>query len=246
MDILIVDDEALARARLRRFVETLGHEVIAEAANGEEALDAINVYDPAIVLLDIEMPGDTGLEVAKKIAVLDNPPAIIFTTAYKQYALEAFETLAAAYLLKPVKQEHLEQALMKAQTINKAQLQSLSGDAQAQKPSNQRQHLTARNHRGVELIAVSDIRCFLADHKYVMVVSVQGETLIDGTLKELEQEFSDSFIRVHRNALVSVAHITGLNRSGEGNFSVCLKDTDTRPMVSRRYNSQLKSLIKSL
>ena len=245
MDILIVDDEALARARLRRFVEVLDHEVIAEAANGEEALDAINVYDPAIVLLDIEMPGDTGLEVAKKIAVLDNPPAIIFTTAYKQYALEAFETLAAAYLLKPVKQEHLEQALMKAQTINKAQLQSLSNDAEA-KSSDQRQHLTARNHRGVELIAVSDVRCFLADHKYVMVVSTQGETLIDGTLKELEQEFSDSFIRVHRNALVSVAHITGLNRSGEGNFSVCLKDTDTRPMVSRRYNSKLKSLIKSL
>ncbi len=255
MDILIVDDESLARDRLERLVIALGHEVVAQASDGDEALAAIHTYDPTLVLLDIEMPGKTGLQVAESIALLESPPAIIFTTAYDQYALDAFNTLAAGYLLKPVEKNQLAQTLEKAQSINKAQrkvldsqiVESLQKSKQETQPLiEKRQHISSQSHRGMELIAVDSIRCFLADHKYVMVVGTQGETLIDGTLKELELEFSDTFVRIHRNALVSIKHIIGLDRDADGHFSVRLTDVDHVPMVSRRYASKLKTLMKSL
>lgn len=254
MDILIVDDEPLARDRLVRLVSSLGHEVVAQAGDGEAALAAINTYDPMLVLLDIEMPGQTGLQVASHIADLETPPAIIFTTAYDQYALDAFDTLAAGYLLKPVEKSQLEQSLEKAQSLNKMQRQLLSeefkSDSHDASTTDQvikkRQHIAAQSHRGMELIAVDSIRCFLADHKYVMVVGTQGETLIDGTLKELEREFSDTFVRIHRNALVSIQHIMGLDRDTDGHFSVRLLDVEQSPMVSRRYASKLKALMKAL
>ncbi len=242
MDIVIVDDEPLARKRLYNMVTQCGYIVVAEAANGIEALDAISAHDPEIVLLDIEMPGETGLEVAKKIAALEAPPAIIFTTAYDQYALEAFDTSASSYLLKPVQQAQLEAALNKAKNVTKLQLEFLKEE----QTSNQRQHITSKGHRGIELIALEDIRYFMADQKYVMVISVNGQVLIDETLKELEEEFSRQFIRIHRNSLVSIKHILGLDRDRQGHYSLRIADIDEKPIVSRRYASKIKSLLKVL
>ena len=120
MDILIVDDEPLARQRLLRMVEKIeGFCVIAEADNAEDALVAITQYDPDIVLLDIRMPGRDGLSLAQDIAELEDAPAVIFCTAFDQYALDAFGTNAVGYLLKPVKAEQLLQVLEKAQKLNK-------------------------------------------------------------------------------------------------------------------------------
>jgi two-component system response regulator AlgR len=242
MDIVIVDDEPLARKRLCNMVTQCGYVVAAEAANGIEAIDAISAHDPEIVLLDIEMPGETGLDVAKKIAQLDAPPAIIFTTAYDQYALEAFDTAASSYLLKPVQQAQLEAALKKAKNITKLQLEFLK----TEQTSSQRQHITSKGHRGIELIALEDIRYFMADQKYVMVISVNEKVLIDETLKELEEEFSRQFIRVHRNSLVSIKHILGLDRDRQGHYSLRIADIDEKPVVSRRYASKIKSLLKVL
>ncbi len=242
MDVVIVDDEPLARKRLHKMITECGHTVIAEAANGNEALDAVSTHDPAIILLDIEMPGETGLEAAKKIAELDSPPAIIFTTAYDQYALEAFETSASSYLLKPVQQDQLNDALEKAKSITKLQLDSLKDE----ETSSQRQHITSKGHRGIELIALEDIRYFMADQKYVMVIGINERVLIDETLKELENEFSKQFIRVHRNSLVSIKHILGLNRDRQGHYSLRIADIDDTPTVSRRYASKIKSLLKML
>jgi two-component system response regulator AlgR len=245
LDILVVDDEPLARQRLVRFVVDLGYEICGEASHAAEALAIIEAQDPAIILLDIEMPGETGLQLAEKIGRLDNPPAVIFVTAYDQYALDAFNTFAAGYLLKPVNREKLQQALAKAQTINKAQLTQLQ-QSDAPVVDTLPRHITASSHRGVDLIEVDSIRCFLADSKYITVVGTGGESLVDGTLKQLEAEFSDLFARVHRNALVSIRHIEGLERAIEGHYTIRLKDTDARPTVSRRYTSKVKALLHSL
>jgi two-component system response regulator AlgR len=247
MDILIVDDEPLARQRLRKLINELSSDtvectIVAEAGNTTEALKAIEQYDPSVVLLDIEMPGENGLKAAAKIAELDYPPAIIFTTAYDQYALDAFDTLATGYLLKPIQQEKLRQALEKASALNKLQLESLQTETKSQ----QRDHISAKSHRGVELIPMEDIRYFMADQKYVMVMSTQGQVLIDETLKELEQEFTQTFVRIHRNALVSIKHINGLDRDSQGHYYVRLDEIEETPMVSRRYSGKIKALLKSL
>ncbi len=242
MDIVIVDDEPLARQRLQKMVTELNYNVVAEAANSEQALQAIADHDPSILLLDIEMPGENGLQLAKKISALDAPPAIVFTTAYDQYALDAFETLATGYLLKPVQQAQLEKVLEKAKTLNKLQLESLD----TEDAPKQREHIASKGHRGVELISLEDIRYFMADQKYVMVVSTHGRVLIDETLKDLEEEFSKNFVRVHRNSLISVQHIQGLDRDQQGHYHVRLADIEDKPIVSRRYSSKIKSLLKTL
>ena len=244
MDILIVDDEALARQRLARMVEKIdGFCVVAEADNAEDALIAITRSDPDIVLLDIRMPGRDGLLLAQDIAELEDAPAVIFCTAFDQYALDAFGTNAVGYLLKPVKAEQLLQVLEKAQKLNKIQkvaAQKTSAPAR----ENQRTHITAKTRRGVELIPLDDVRYFLADHKYVTVYHRHGEHLLDETLKELEEEFAGRFVRVHRNSLVAVKHIEALERNAQGQYQVRLADTELRPVISRRHVSDLKDLLK--
>lgn len=252
MDILIVDDEALARQRLVRMVEKIeGFCVIAEADNAEDALVAITQHDPDIVLLDIRMPGRDGLSLAQDIAELEDAPAVIFCTAFDQYALDAFGTNAVGYLLKPVKAEQLLQVLDKAQKLNKIQRGAATQRVEAQKINepkvvNQRTQITAKTRRGVELIPLDDVRYFLADHKYVTVYHRNGEHLLDETLKELEEEFGARFVRVHRNSLVSVRHIEALERNAQGQCQVRLADTELRPIVSRRHVSDLKELLKMM
>ncbi|MFT6791245.1 MAG: two-component system response regulator AlgR [Cellvibrionaceae bacterium] len=242
MDIVIVDDEPLARRRLSKMVGELGYDVLAEAADSAEAYQAVLVHDPTLLLLDIEMPGEDGLQLAQRIGRLDAPPAIIFTTAHDQFALDAFETHADGYLLKPVQRQKLQKALDKARIVNKLQQEALANLGVEPK----RGHLTAKSHRGVELIPVENIRCFLADQKYVMVVGIEGKVLIDETLKQLEASFSREFIRVHRNALVSIKHIQSLERHVDGYFTVRLSGTEESPIVSRRYASKVKSFLDHL
>ncbi len=246
MDVLIVDDEALARQRLVRMVEKIdGFAVVAEADGADEAMVAIAAHDPDIVLLDIQMPGRDGLSLARDIAALEDPPAIIFCTAYDQYALDAFGTNAVGYLLKPVKAEQLLQVLEKATKLNKIQRVAAQKNP-APKKENQRTHISAKTRRGVELIPLEDVRYFLADHKYVTVYHRSGEHLLDETLKELEEEFAGRFVRIHRNSLVSAKHIEALERTAQGQYQVRLADTEMRPVISRRHVSDLKDLLKMM
>lgn len=245
MEILIVDDEPLARQRLVRMIEKLEeHTVIAEADNAEDAMLALHQHDPDVVLLDIRMPGKDGLTLAHEISELDCPPAIIFCTAFDQYALDAFGTSAIGYLLKPIKTEQLQDALNKALKLNKVQV------AAAQKPAgentNVRTHISAKTRRGIELIPLEDIRYFVADHKYVTVFHRNGEHLLDDTLKELEEEFGARFIRIHRNALISVKHIEAIERGTQGQYHVRLADTEQKPIISRRHVSGVKELLRMI
>ena len=161
MKVLIVDDEQLARERLARMVRALeGYTVVGEASNGLDALKQAQDLEPEVVLLDIRMPGMDGLESARHLAELAEPPAVIFCTAYEEHAVQAFDLQAVGYLLKPVRSENLGAALAKAQRVNKAQLLAL-GEQDAQR----RTHISARTRRGIELIPVEDIRYFQADQK---------------------------------------------------------------------------------
>ena len=246
MDVLIVDDEPLARERLARMVAKVADcHVVGEADNAEDALVVLSVCDPDIVLLDVRMPGRDGLSLAHDISALEDPPAIIFCTAFDQYALDAFGTEAIGYLLKPVKAEQLVQVLEKAQRLNKVQrvaAQKISEISQ----SNQRSHISAKTRRGVELIALDDVRYFVADNKYVTVYHCNGEHLLDDTLKELEEEFGSRFLRIHRNALVSVNHIEAIERNAQGQYHVRFVDIEQRPSISRRHVSGVKDCLKIL
>lgn len=241
MKCLVVDDEALARERLVRLLaEATDWELCGEAAGGEQALQQVQATRPDVVLLDIRMPGMDGLEVARHMLQLEQPPAVIFTTAYGDHALEAFETQAVDYLLKPIHPDRLQQALDKARRLNSTQLEEI----QAGGADSRRSHLCARNRGNLELIAIDDVIYLQADNKYVTVCAPDRQILIEESLKSLEQEFADHFIRIHRNALVAIQAIRGLEKDREGHCRVVLEGTDECLEVSRRQLPDVRKRIK--
>ena len=239
--VCIVDDEPLARQRLRaQLAEMTATEVIAEAGDGIAALAAITVERPDVVLLDIRMPGMGGLEVAQHLAKSVDPPAVIFTTAYDEHALAAFDANAIDYLLKPVRGSRLARALAKARVVSNLQLQALSGATGRAT----RTHLSGVVHGDLVLVALEDILYFQADQGYVDVVWRDGSVTIEESLRSLEAEFESRFLRVHRNALVAIAHIAGLRRASNGNHYVTLRASDKELLVSRRLLAHVRQALR--
>lgn len=248
LGVLIVDDEPLARARLARQLQTIdGCQLLGEAADGESALQQLDLLDPDLLLLDIEMPGENGLQLAAKITDRPNPPAIIFCTAHDEFALPAFAVAPSGYLLKPVSVEQLAQAIAKARRLSKPQRRALHTQTpqSESQPASGRRQIKAVSRRGVQLLDVDDIRCFIAEDKYVIAHHSGGETLLDESLKELEAEFGERFARVHRGALVAVQYITGLQKVSDG-YRVILSGCQQTPAVSRRLLASIKSLLSEL
>lgn len=242
MRVLICDDEAPARLRLRQLIDEIdGIEFVAEARNGKEALQRCHELEPDVVLLDIRMPGIDGIETARHLAEHNDPPAVIFTTAYGDFALSAFEANAVDYLLKPLRRERLQQALLKAHSLNKAQLQSLLVEDDF---SAARTHLSIHNRDSLILIAVEDVISFQADHKYVTVHYTEGESLIEESLVSLEQEFSAQFLRIHRNALVANDRLTGIEKDASGQIHAIVDGLVEYPEISRRHVSEVRKLLK--
>ena len=235
--VLVVDDEAPARDRLKRLLAEIDDcECVGEAADGHEALKACAALEPGIVLLDVRMPGLSGMEVARHLTTLKEPPAVIFTTAYDEYALEAFEMQAVGYLLKPVRKEKLARALLHAARINGP---SLARVAAAARLEPRRQHICTRLGEQLKLIPVEDIYCFLADQKYVTVRHAGGEDLIDEPLKALHDEISPDFVRIHRNALIAEKHSAAVEKVTEGQYAVRMRDRAEPLQVSRRHAGEL-------
>ena len=244
LSVLIVDDELPARERLQSLVQELpGCNVAGVCSNGADALPLVAKLKPSVVLLDIRMPGMTGIEVARHLGALESPPAIVFTTAYDEYALEAFESQAVGYLLKPVRSERLAQALKQASRLRAPQLLGLSIPTA---PLTARQHVAVRVRDELKLIPVKEIRYFRADQKYVTVRHTRGEDLIDESLKQLEEEFANDFVRAHRSLLVAIAHIEVLERGGtEDGYALRLRG-ETEPLaVSRRQLAELRKRLAS-
>lgn len=239
MDILICDDEPLAVERLSRLVTQLGHHVVATAQHGQQALELAQQYEPDVVLLDIQMPEMDGLSCAKRLADLQPMPALVFCTAYDAHALEAIQSQAKGYLLKPIAKTELEKVLNNLTKLTQAQMSQLEQN-QSVDSRPQRQQIVAKTYRGLELIPTENIYYFLADQKYVTVRHKNGSVLIDETLKDLEQEFPDKFIRIHRNALISLDYLDGLEMVASGQYQVRCRELDEKLAVSRRHLPMLR------
>ena len=240
--ILIADDEAPARARLRDLLdecrESFPLAIVDEARNGREALDVLNREKIDIVLLDIRMPEMDGLEAARHMAGMADPPAIIFTTAFDSYAIKAFEVNAIDYLLKPIRVERLLVALNKTRAAPPVSRQAL--DAAANQP---RRHLSVHERGKIILVPVADILYLRAELKYVTVKTVEREHLVEESLTHLEEEFAESFVRIHRNCLVARAAIAGFERNAEeseSGWAVVIKGTNEKLPVSRRQHGVVK------
>ncbi len=244
MKILIVDDEPLARARLRELLRDsgAGHTTI-EAENGITALELVQRENPDVVLMDIRMPGMDGLETAIHLTRLAQPPAVIFTTANDGHALQAFESSAIDYLLKPVREERLIHALNRARLLQDAQLVELR---RRQPDSRRRSHLSIRSHEGLQLVPVHEVAYLRADQKYVAVAWGNRELLLDEPLKSLEEEFSALFLRIHRNALVARSHIMALERQPDGTVAIRLRAVAESMPVSRRHLAEVRSALKEM
>ena len=238
MRVLIVDDEPPARERLRSMLaEDGGCEIAGEAGNGAEALELVDRLQPDVVLLDVRMPGIDGLEVARHLCLQSEPPAVIFTTAFDEYALQAFESEAVAYLLKPIRAEKLKAALAKAGRLTRPQLQQV---ASAARETTRRTHVGARGREGLRLIPVDEVFFFQADQKYTTVKHLHGEDLIEDSLKSLEEEFVADFARIHRNTLVNTKYLERITRDASGQHFVHLRGHAEPLEVSRRMAGDLK------
>ncbi len=241
LNILIADDEAPARNRLRDLLADIGNtNIVAEAKNGKEALQLADELRPDIVLLDIRMPEMDGIEAAQHLQKLPNPPAIIFTTAFDNYAIQAFDMNAVDYLLKPIRQERLEKALQKAHALLPQQLAALTP------LSSKKTHLTITERGRILLVPVTDIIYLRAELKYVTVRTAEREYLLEESLTHLEQEFSNTFIRLHRNCLVAPAYILGYEKRsrdehGEKQWVALLKHVPETITVSRRQQHLIRT-----
>jgi two-component system response regulator AlgR len=232
---LIVDDEPPARARLIALLRELNQvEVVGEAGDAGETLALLEKLAPDILFLDVRMPGMSGLELARHLARLPDPPAIVFTTAHGEHAMEAFEAEAVGYLLKPVRKDKLAAATERAQRLSVRQLET----AIAPEP---RTHLPIRHREGIRLVRVADIICLLAEQKYTTVRHVGGADLVEDSLRQLETELGARFLRVHRGALVNRDFLEAIERREDGSCVARLRGIDELLPVSRRLAGELKT-----
>ena len=233
LTILLVDDEALARSRLRTLLgECLkpAARVVAEAADAVQAMTALQHQAFDAVLLDIHMPGADGLALARLVAGLSPPPAVVFVTAHAGYALQAFELNEVDYLTKPVRRERLKQALQK--------IERLVQSRQAQRPEKNEEVVLIQDRGRTERVPLSEVLYFKAELKYITVRTARRSYILDGSLSELEARYGSRFMRIHRNALIAVRAVRALEKhfdpeEGEG-WAVRLDGLDELLTVSRR------------
>lgn len=245
MKILIVDDEEAARKRLRSLLTEIDPAigVVGEAGDGREALRLIAETEPDVVLMDVCMPRLDGVHAATEIVRLARPPAVIFTTAFDEYAMDAFDVSVVGYLLKPIRKERLAAALEKARRF--AEMTASAGNDLPEAAADKtRGHLCSYSHSQLRLIPVRSVVYFRAESKYTVVRTEEAESLIDESLLALEQEFGEKFIRIHRNALVARDRIEGLAKLPAGKLCLRLRGVPETPEVSRRHLPTVRAWLK--
>ncbi len=244
MNILLVDDEAPARQRLRRLLTELPnaatYHVIGELADSRLTFAQCTASPVDVVLLDVRMPGMDGLQVAAQLAQLTPPPAVILITAYSDYALAAFDHHVADYLVKPVRRERLQAALERLHLTTRLQSPSPPFNAPARRTQLQ------VNYRGSLLtIPIATVIYLQAEQKYVTIHYPGGAALIDESLKHLEIEFADQFIRVHRSILIARAALTGIAKHQNGEAVAVLSGTAERLPISRRHVAAVRQVLRA-
>lgn len=233
--VLIVDDEPLARARLRRLLADCADpptQVVAEAANAAQALAALTHHKVDLALVDIHMPGADGLALARAVREQGHRTALVFVTAHAEHALQAFEVDAVDYLTKPVRAERLSAALAKVAR----QLPPREGETVA--PQAVPDALLIQDRGRIERVPLAEVLVLKAELKYVTVRTAHRSLILDGSLTELEAKYPALFVRAHRNALVARHALRRLERrhdgqDGEG-WWLWLAGLDEPQPVSRR------------
>lgn len=240
---IIIDDEELARLRLIRLLKSYTDiiEVVAEAVNGEDALKKVEELKPDLIFLDIEMPVYNGFEMLSR---LEHSPRVIFTTAYDQYAIKAFEEDSIDYLLKPVEAERLELTIKKLEKVNKQEevnlpLVSLLKQLNVKKD---RKTITVKIGDRILLVKPEDITYIQAEDKYVFLCCLDGKRhLTDFTVTSMEEKLPDSFIRINRSTLINTDHISEIRKGFNGSLVFVMKDNEsTKLSSSRRYGEVLR------
>jgi two-component system response regulator AlgR len=243
--VLIVDDEAPARRRLRELLDDCAPQlpltVVGEVGNGREALDLLGSAPADLVLTDIHMPDMDGIELARHLLKLSHPPVVVFSTAFHEHAVQAFEVNAVDYLVKPVRVQRLLAALQKV-----PKLKPLSVERLAQLPVNARRFLSVTERSRVVLVPVEEVVYLKAELKYITIRTAQREFLLEESLTRLEQEFGSRFVRVHRNCLVAREAIRGFERrvndDGDAHWEVMLNGIGESLPVSRRQQSVVREI----
>ena len=243
MRVLLVDDEALARQRLRTLLGDCGTPAViveGEAANAVQAMELMRHHHFDVVFLDIHMPGVDGLALARNLRELSQQVALIFVTAHAEHAVDAFGLDAVDYLTKPVRLERLQQSLQKAERFTQSQ-RGLEANI-ADEP-----YLVIQDRLRTERIPLHAVVYFKAELKYVTVRTAQRSYILDGSLNELEEKYAESFVRIHRNALIARRAVQALERhfdpeEGEG-WAVRLHGVEERLSVSRRQLAAVRALI---
>jgi len=245
--VYIADDEALARARIKELLADIRGElattVVGESASGLEVVERLPASGAQVLLLDIQMPGMGGIEIARHLAVLESAPAIVFVTAHDRHAVEAFELNALDYLMKPVRAVRLAAALRKALAAGPAPRERLQRAA-----AGAREFFPVAERNRILLVPVHEVLYLKAELKYVTLKTRAGEHLIEEPLVSIEREFADRFVRVHRNCLVARAAIRGFERIAGGSeeephWKVVLEGLAERLPVSRRQWPTVKSVL---
>ena len=252
LKILVVDDEPLARDRLRELLVDISMQfpstVVGEAGNGVAALDFLRDHAVDVVLADIRMPRMDGIELAGHLGAFPAPPAVIFTTAYDNYAVQAFDLNAVDYLLKPVRAQRLLVALQKVQGAQPAPPELLASVGRAVRGGG-RTHLSCLERGRLLLVPVAEILYFKADLKYVTARTVDREYLLDEALTHLESEFAERFIRLHRAVLVARTALAGFEKAAgddaEAYGWALLRGVPDKLPVSRRQWAPAKSALTS-
>jgi two-component system, LytTR family, response regulator len=243
---IVVDDEELARKRLRKLLLNYQTEIeiIAEAINGDDAIEKITALRPDVIFLDVQMPGCDGFEVVRR---LDVKPYIVFATAFNKYALKAFEENSIDYLLKPIDQTRLDKTVEKLRRLFDSRAVEFTGNiermlSQLVKPSLQRIHVKLGER--ILLIDCADVVYFEAKNKYTFLHTPDKEYIVDETIAELEERLErKTFVRIHRGVIVNVKFIRELVKWFAGRYKVRMKDTKgTELTASRLYADQIRHL----
>jgi DNA-binding LytR/AlgR family response regulator len=251
-EAVIADDEENLRIHLKKQLAELWPEltICGEAKNGIEAIRLIESLRPEIAFLDIKMPGLTGLEVAQKIST---GCRVVFITAYDQYAVEAFESEAIDYILKPVTGKRLGKTLARLKnrifTASEAPpditqtVEKLLATLDKRETRANLKWIKVRHGDEVRLISIAEVYYFKAEDKYTLVRTLQGESLIKKPIRQLSEELDrDQFWRIHRGTIINVGRIRNISRSFAGRLVVTLKDLPESLTVSRSYAHQFKQM----
>ncbi len=243
--VLIIEDEAPARSIIRHYLEKYDNvEITGECPDGYCGLMSIREHNPDLVFLDIQMPKLTGFEL---LEVLEEKPEIIFTTAYDEYAIKAFDMNAVDYLLKPFPEERFDEALAKAlERINKGETRHekiLKLSEEKPEGTSSLNRIVVRKGSAISFIPVSDIKYIQAEDDYVMIYHSGGKALKQQTMKYYEKNLpAKEFIRIHRSYIVSIEHIVRIEPYGKDTYVAVLKEDQKLP-VSRSGYKKLREKI---